>query len=85
MEPLELINKLFGELNFNEKPNFHYDISSIIIPFSKIFKNKKQSDIYSGDEKIRFNERDPEYKTILRQEFANFLNLGNQKYNNNSE
>jgi len=51
------------------------DISQIVIPFSKMFGSYKLSDIYSGTEKIPFKERDPEYKTILRQEFANRFNF----------
>lgn len=47
------------------------NISHIIIPFSKVFKNKKQLDIYSGNEKIPFKERDTDFKTILSQEFSN--------------
>ena len=49
------------------------DMSRIVIPFSKVFKSFKQPDIYSGDEKIPFKERDPEYRMILRQEFTNIL------------
>lgn len=75
MESLKLINKPSGEINLNEKSDIHYDISTIIIPFSKIFKNKKQSDVYSGTEKIPFKERDLEYKIILREEFANTLKI----------
>jgi hypothetical protein len=51
------------------------DISQIIIPFSKMIGSYKLSDIYSGTEKMPFKERDPEYKTILRQEFANSFNV----------
>ncbi len=47
-----------------------YDLSKIIIPFSKMFKSCKQIDIYSGTEKIPFKKRDLEYKMILRQEFS---------------
>ena len=52
-----------------------HDFSRAIIPFSKIFKSYKPSDIYSGREKIPFSERDPEYKMILRQEFSNLLKI----------
>ncbi|MFX1302062.1 MAG: hypothetical protein ACFFBV_09150 [Promethearchaeota archaeon] len=75
MEPLKLKGRPFVETKINEKSNGHYDLSTIIIPFSKIFKGKKQSDIYSGTERIPFKERDPEYKMILRQEFANTLKV----------
>lgn len=44
--------------------------SKIIIPFSEFGKNKKCLDIYDGSEKISFNERDPEYKIIFKNEFA---------------
>ena len=49
-----------------------FDISEIIIPFSRIFNKYKSIDIYSGMEKIPFKERDSEYRTILRQEFIVF-------------
>ncbi len=52
----------FSELLFN--------ISSAIIPYSKIIKPSNASDIYSGEEKIPFHKRNPEYVSILRQEFA---------------
>ncbi|KKN10643.1 hypothetical protein LCGC14_1034560 [marine sediment metagenome] len=48
------------------------DISQLIIPFSKVFKTFKQRDIYSGNEKMTFNERDYKFKMILRQEFSAF-------------
>jgi hypothetical protein len=51
------------------------DISQLIIPFSKINRSYKNPDLYSGVEKIPFKERDPEYKMILRQEFANTLKI----------
>ena len=49
------------------------NISKAIIPFSKIIGSSKPIDIYSGNEIIPFNERDPEYKMILRQEFSNYI------------
>ena len=51
------------------------DYSEIVIPFSKIFKTYKPIDEYSGKEKIPFNERDPEYRMILRQEFASYIKV----------
>ncbi|MHA2008365.1 MAG: hypothetical protein ACXABO_04020 [Promethearchaeota archaeon] len=47
-----------------------FDISSAVIPYSKMLSNHNTSDIYSGKEKIPFNERILEYKRILQQEFA---------------
>lgn len=68
----EIFQKILNneyEIDFERK----VDISQFVIPFSIIFKNYKTPDVYSGTEKIPFNERDPEYKMILRQEFADFL------------
>ncbi len=64
-EIYKFYNKEFRE----EIAEEHYSISKIVIPFSLLFKNYKSYDIYSGTEKIPFNERDPEYKMILKQEF----------------
>ncbi|UCC19596.1 MAG: hypothetical protein JSV62_16095 [Promethearchaeota archaeon] len=50
------------------------DISKLVIPFSKLNRSYKNPDVYSGREKIPFRERDPEYKMILKQEFAIPLN-----------
>ena len=55
----------FSELIFN--------ISSAIVPYSKMMKPSNASDIYSGEERIPFHKRNPEYVRILRQEFANCL------------
>ena len=44
-------------------------LSKVLIPFSQFFIQKKP-DIYSGNEKICFKERDPEYKKILLKEFS---------------
>ncbi|MFW9943085.1 MAG: hypothetical protein ACFFFT_18755 [Candidatus Thorarchaeota archaeon] len=49
------------------------DYSEVVIPFSKMFKCHKPRDIYSGEEKIPFKERDQEFKMILRQEFSNVI------------
>ncbi|MFX1487654.1 MAG: hypothetical protein ACFFBI_00780 [Promethearchaeota archaeon] len=57
----------------NNHTERNLDISRIIIPFSKLFKSFKPADVYSGDEKIPFKDRDPEYRMILRQEFGNVL------------
>ncbi len=54
--------RTFSELIFN--------ISSAIIPYSKMIQPSNISDIYSGEEKIPFHKRNPEYVSILRQEFA---------------
>ncbi|KKK77230.1 hypothetical protein LCGC14_2855700 [marine sediment metagenome] len=50
-----------------------FDISRAIIPFSEMFNKPNFSDIHSGGECIPFQNRDPEYKQIFRQEFVNGL------------
>ncbi|MFX0000815.1 MAG: hypothetical protein ACFE9Q_14195 [Candidatus Hodarchaeota archaeon] len=45
------------------------NISNLIIPFSIIFKSDTPSDIYSGEERIPFEEKNPEFKQILISEF----------------
>jgi len=69
------LQKLFDENIQEELSEIHFDISEIIIPFSRLFRKYESSDIYSGKDKIPFKERDPEYKMILRQEFANTLKV----------
>ncbi len=54
--------RAFSELIFN--------ISSAIIPYSKMIQSSNVSDIYSGEERIPFHKRTPEYISILRKEFA---------------
>ena len=67
--------KLYDEIFQEEFSKAHFDVSDIVIPFSRLFRKYESIDIYSGSEKIPFKERDPEYKMILRQEFANTLNV----------
>jgi hypothetical protein len=69
----EEFNKEMGTKSSGILTERDVDMSKIVIPFSKAFKSFEQPDIYSGDEKIPFKERDPEYRMILRQEFANVL------------
>jgi len=51
------------------------DYSELVIPFSQIYKTYKPIDVYSGKEKIPFSQRDPEYRMILRQEFASYIKV----------
>jgi len=53
------------------------DISQLVIPFSIAFKSFKLKDIYSGNERIPFKEREPEFIMILRQEFGKNKGQGN--------
>ena len=66
------LEKLFhkiGEKSYQNIIEQDTDISNLVIPFSKLCRPFKSPDIYSGKEKIPFHERDPDYKTILKQEF----------------
>ncbi len=74
MSSNKLLNT-FDEKIQKEIFEMHLNLSEIVIPFSKLFRKYETSDIYSGNEKIPFKERDPEYKMILRQEFANILKV----------
>jgi len=44
-------------------------ISDISIPFSEFLNEQDSSDIYSGIEEMRFNERHPIFKALLKLEF----------------
>ena len=69
------IDKLFSKDFHEENSKGHLDLSKIIIPFSRLFRKDKTSDIYSGTEKIPFKARNSDYKMILRQEFSNTLKV----------
>ncbi|MFX0021196.1 MAG: hypothetical protein ACFE9S_02650 [Candidatus Hermodarchaeota archaeon] len=45
-------------------------IAKIKIPFSEFGETKRTPDLYEGTEKIPFSDRDPQYKKILKDEFA---------------
>ena len=53
-----------------EYDNIETVLSKIIIPFSDIMGAKNAPDVYFGYEKIPFEQRDPVYKSMIRQEFA---------------
>jgi len=52
-----------------DPPEAFVNISSLIIPFSIIFRKVHRPDIYSGEESIIFEERDSEFQQILIFEF----------------
>jgi len=56
----------------NEKP-INEIFSDIIIPFSKIFKEDNSNNIYTGSEKMRFSERHPIFKALLKLEFEEVI------------
>jgi hypothetical protein len=65
---LEVIN---GDIKPTHKYEFQdfVHISSLIIPFSIFFGKKTSLDIYSGKELIPFEERDPIFKELFKNEF----------------
>ena len=56
-----------------EYDNIKTLLSKILIPFSEVLKASNAPDIYFGYEKIPFEKRDPLYKSIMRQEFADAM------------
>jgi hypothetical protein len=52
-----------------EYENIESVLSKIIIPFSEALGAKGTPDVYLGHEKIPFEQRDPVYKSMMRQEF----------------
>ncbi len=59
----------FFETSFVLELEQHLNLSEILIPFSEFFAKTEKKDIYSGEERIPFESRDPEYKSILLTEF----------------
>ena len=56
-----------------EYDNIKIILSKIVVPFSEIAKELSAPDVYSGCENIPFENRDPLYKSIIRQEFADAM------------
>ena len=53
-----------------EYDNIKIILSKILVPFSELAKKVRAPDVYSGCENILFENRDPLYKSVMRQEFA---------------
>jgi hypothetical protein len=60
-------------IEISEYDRFETLLSKIIIPFSEVLKASTAPNIYFGYEKIPFEKRNPTYKSIMRQEFANAM------------
>lgn len=54
----------------------------LFVPFSKLIKNRNSTDIYTGEESIPFENRDPLFKSILRKEFSNAIKEFSKTINN---
>ena len=56
-----------------EYDNIKIILSKIVVPFSVIVKELGAPDLYTGCENIPFENRDPLYKSVIRQEFADAM------------
>ena len=48
-------------------------LTKIVIAFSEVLGLSSTPDVYLGHEKIPFEQRDPAYKSIMKQEFYNAM------------
>jgi len=62
-------NEVFEEPIFIDFEVDLFDLSRIFTSFKDFFKNNGPMDIYSGEECIPFNHKDPEFKRVILQEF----------------
>ena len=56
-----------------EYDNIEIVLSKMVIPFSEVMGTPSTPDVYLGHEKIPFEQRDPVYKSMMRQEFADAI------------
>ena len=66
---LEIIEKKPPTSKEKTKDDNYFNYLNVVVPFSDFFHKIELLDIYSGVEKIPFEERAPEYKKILIAEF----------------
>ena len=52
-----------------EYDNIKTVLSKMVIPFSEVLGVSSTPDVYSGDERIPFEQCDPVYKSMMKQEF----------------
>lgn len=68
----EILDELkTNNLNFSYEDNSVVDVLNAIVSFLSLSKKDNLPDIYSGAENIPFEQRDPEFKKILMDEFKN--------------
>ena len=56
-----------------EYDNIKTVLSKMVIPFSEALGVSSTPDVYSGDERIPFEQRDPVYKSMMKQEFYDVI------------
>lgn len=64
------------EVNIRNNLELEYILSQMFIPFSRLLDKNIESDIYTGEEKIPFEQRHPIYKALLRIEFEDDFREG---------
>jgi len=68
------IKKGFQNYSFeSEKKESFIGISDSIISFLSLSNKETNKDIYSDTKNVRFNELNPEFKQILKQEFLDAI------------
>ena len=73
LEFTDKIGLIISENSNNEKKDNFVFYEKLSVPFSSLIKKQRPKDIYSGEETIPFEKRDPLFKSILRKEFSNAL------------
>lgn len=66
-------------IDIEDERNFEQIISEAILPFSEVIRKIKSPDIYTGKEKIPFNERHPNFKSLMRIEFEDAIRAISKK------
>ena len=56
-------------IEIKEYDNIETVLSKIVIPFSEVMGASSATYVYLGHERIPFEQRDPAYKSIMKQEF----------------
>ena len=56
-----------------EYDNIKTVLSKMVIPFSEALGVSSTPDVYSRDERIPFEQRDPVYKSMMKQEFYDVM------------
>ncbi|MFW9898745.1 MAG: hypothetical protein ACFFDO_05735 [Candidatus Thorarchaeota archaeon] len=59
-----------GDFKVSYEDNAVVDVLNAIVSFLSLSKNENSPDIYSGTEDIPFEKKDPEFKKIMEEEFA---------------
>ncbi len=68
--------------NLDRVFSFQVQGSGFTVPFSGLVKHLHPGDIYTGEESIPFEKRDPLFKSILRKEFSNAIKEFSKTINN---